>query len=226
MSDTTESHRDFRPDYWDPADPLTALIANVKGAKRREMIRDIVTGRARELVAERGGSQLLQAMMSEVMDDLLVDELEDPGELSGIHPHFLGGEFLPTYESGEVEIARITLRSTTMDVVAIRARRPGGRISYGVVDEYSNDFTFEPEHSEQSLTFGEMIQFIDSIDEPDTQGTRRGQGYVNWIRDSYVEFGAEPDNMSDFVTVSSPFYPALQAYYEERAREWYVEQMM
>jgi len=222
MSDTPESHRDFRPDYWDPADPLTALIQNVKGAKRREMIEDIVTGRAREMAKQTGSDELTQAMLSEVSPGLLQDELEDPGQLSGIHPHFMGGEYLPSYDSGEVEIARITLESVTMDVIAIRARRADGRIHYRVVDEYETEFALESAKSKEPLTFGELLQLIDSIR---TEDTRPDQSYVDWIRDSNVEGGADPDAMRRFITVSSPFYPALESYYEGRAEAWYEQEM-
>jgi len=222
MSDTPESHRDFRPNYWDPADPLTALIQNVKGAKRREMIEDIVTGRAREMAKQTGGDELTQAILSEVLPGLLQDELEDPGQLSGIHPHFMGGEYLPSYDSGEVEIARITLESVTMDVIAIRARRVDGCIRYRVVDEYETGFALEFAKSKEPLTFGGLLQLIDSIR---TEMTRPDQSYVDWIRDSNIDGGADPDDMRHFITVNSPFYPELQSYYDGRAEAWYEEQM-
>ena len=84
MSETHESHTGSRPDYWDPADPLTALTQNVKGAKRREMVEDIVTGRAREMAKQTGSDELTQAMLSEVLPGLLQDELEDPGQHDGL----------------------------------------------------------------------------------------------------------------------------------------------
>ena len=53
-----------------------------------------------------------------------------------IHPSHLGGEFLPRLRKGEVEIARISLRSVTADQISLRARRLVGRIGYRIVDEY------------------------------------------------------------------------------------------
>jgi hypothetical protein len=56
-----------------------------------------------------------------------------------IHPAFMGGEYLPSNRAGEVEIARITIASTTQDVTCVYARKVGQRIHYRVVDEYSGD---------------------------------------------------------------------------------------
>ena len=40
-----------------------------------------------------------------------------------IHPTNMGGEYLPPLREGEVEIARISLESTTADQISVRARR-------------------------------------------------------------------------------------------------------
>ena len=47
----------------------------------------------------------------------------------------MGGEYLPPLRKGEVEIARISLESTTDDQISIRARRGRERIRCRVVDE-------------------------------------------------------------------------------------------
>jgi hypothetical protein len=55
---------------------------------------------------------------------------------SGIHPAWMGGEYLPNREAQEVEIARITIASTTQDVTCVYAKRGKSRIYYRIVDEY------------------------------------------------------------------------------------------
>jgi len=101
---------DYRPEsYWEEEDVLTTLLRNVKGTQRRRMIRDYYEeGRIEELEEE-------------LARDTLTEESRDA--LGKIHPVFMGGEYLPDYLPGEVEIARIELRSTTADVISIRARR-------------------------------------------------------------------------------------------------------
>jgi hypothetical protein len=53
----------------------------------------------------------------------------------------LGGQFIPPYLTGEVEIARICLQSTTSDVISLRARPLPERIAYRIEDEYRGVFT-------------------------------------------------------------------------------------
>lgn len=109
---------DFRPkSFWPAAsDPLTAIIRNVEGQNRRQMIRDYY---AAGKVVELG-------------DELLKDSLDDESRkrLGRIHPTFMGGEYLPDYGRQEVEIARIALASTISDVISLRPRPSGSRIKY------------------------------------------------------------------------------------------------
>jgi hypothetical protein len=51
----------------------------------------------------------------------------------------MGGEYLPDLKQDEVEIARITIASTTQDVTSVFARRGKHRIYYRVVDEYGGE---------------------------------------------------------------------------------------
>src|SRR5262245_45038225 len=96
----------FRPaTYWDTPD---ALLANIKGEQRRQLIQHA----------------LAIADAEELETWLLQDELTDEErELVGrIHPLLMGGEYLPDYQPGEVEIARVALQSTTGDVISVGAR--------------------------------------------------------------------------------------------------------
>jgi hypothetical protein len=103
----------FRPESFRTAasDPLAAILRNVKGGNRREMIRDYY---------EAG-------KLDELSNELLSDSLNEEVRISlgKIHPIFMGGEYLPNYGRQEVEIARIALASTTSDVVSLRVRPTG-----------------------------------------------------------------------------------------------------
>ena len=104
----------FQPlSYWEIAvSPLELALRNVKGTRRREMIRDFYE----------------QGRLDQLVPVLAADELsdEDREVLGAIHPSFMGGEYLPGYRRNEVEIVRIELDSTTSDVISLRAR-PIGR---------------------------------------------------------------------------------------------------
>src|ERR1022692_3038558 len=132
----------FRPGtYWSDADPLSAILRNVKGENRRQMIRDYwKAGRLDEL------------------DSALLRDEADEGtrdRLGKIHPSFMGGEYMPGYLPLEVEIVRICLQSTTSDVISLRARPTGKAIAYRVVDEYDATFTLPITGSPLPLTRSE-----------------------------------------------------------------------
>jgi hypothetical protein len=82
IMESREESRDleFRPEsYWDPGDPLTALIQNVTGEKRREMITDIVTRRLVDRMREAGdpNADLAEAFLGEVSPGLMEDVLDE-----------------------------------------------------------------------------------------------------------------------------------------------------
>ena len=75
---------------------------------------------------------------------------------------FMGGEFLPGFRSGEVEIARVSIKSTTYDVNSIRAKMGGTRIRYRFYDEYDGETTTgkTSRTSIRPLTLGELLDFM------------------------------------------------------------------
>ena len=90
--------------------------------------------------------------------DLIEDELigaevsyDLRNSLGAIHPHLMGGEYLPSYLEGETEIARIELQSTTSDVISIRARGQDGIIHYRIVDEYNGEFILSTETGPKTI---------------------------------------------------------------------------
>lgn len=196
----------FRPaSYWDDPDPLSAVLRNVTGENRRHMITDYwKSGRLDELSPE-----------------LLRDEPErgTVTRLGGIHPSFLGGEFLPPYLPGEVEIARICLRSTTSDVISLRARPVPDGIAYRIEDEYHGKFTLPIPLSERPLTLAELItQFVDGhLEELDWPG-----GLALGYNNMNVEF-SELERLRHFTRISSPIYRQLEGHFEHVFEEWVAE---
>ncbi|MGZ8399612.1 MAG: hypothetical protein ACXWWN_11305 [Gemmatimonadales bacterium] len=207
----------FRPQsYWDPADPLTAILGNIKGENRRQMARDFISGSAPELLGE-------------IDSDLLADSL-DHGirrELGSLHPSWMGGEYLPDYLPGEVEIARIVLASVTQDIISVRARRRrgGSRILYRIVDEYQdepeNRFTCRPQSSVRPLSLFELIGLIDHVGHADLNPDRLS------LTDRLLELqeGSSPADLVDFVTVESELYPDLSVHYRWKAQAWVEEKV-
>ena len=209
MPNSKDFQWDFRPEtYWDNA--LSGL-ANIKGEQRRRMV---------EGALRTGKFELLPP--SFLSDDLSHDERRFRGAM---HPTLLGGEFLPEYLSDEVEIARLSLDTTTWDVYQVRAQTDAdGRIHYRVVDEdesWENGLIrVSPESSEKPFTFGEMVSFIDNIEIGDWEGN-----FTNGLRDEYYflgkKFGEKLEELINFVRVSSLYYTELESWYDAEALEWY-----
>ena len=200
----------FRPDsYWDPADPITAIVANITGELRRNAVRAALEGDPVMGASIDGDHEALADHLSE----------ERRTVQGAVHPWCMGGEYLPPYLPGEVEIARISMMSVTMDVIAVRARRHGGRIDYRAVDEYEGGSIrpLPPRSSRRPLTFRRLVRLIDAIQ---TECCAPGQSAIEEILDTNLCDRSKLERMEWFITVSSEFYPQLQAFYEQRAREW------
>lgn len=226
MPEKTKYNIAFRPEsYW--ADPVQMLLANIKGEHRHR--------KALELIRERQ----LDALEEWLLSENLSPELRD---IAGrIHPMFMGGEYLPDCDHGQVEIARVSLDSTTADVISIRANRDGDGINYQIVDEYESEFEFAPTGSKEPLNLGELISLIDSVKfSSEDEDMRRPKGLTNSFRESNLQsYTCHWDSklerniyytdeslykgalkLVDFVTVSSNFYPELAFWYCEEAQEW------
>ena len=197
----------FRPQsYWEESDPLSAILRNVTGENRRQMITDYwKAGRLEELDPK-----------------LLQDETDNESRmrLGPIHPSFMGGEYLPSYQPGEVEIARICLQSTTSDVITLRARPVPNGIAYRVEDEYEGEFVLPILFSEQPLTLEELIrQFEDGrLKELDWDGGL-ALGYNNMNADG----GSDCEGLRHFTHIGSTIYRQLTTHFENVFDHWVKE---
>lgn len=206
----------FRPKtYWDNAGNG---FATIKGEMRRRII---------ENAFAKGKIDFLPS-------SVFSDELSDDERLltTTIHPSFMGGEYLPTYLPGEVEIARVALASVMWDVMCILARvGSDGLIYYRIVDEYQEDeegrYIYDPKSSQLPLTLGEIVSLMDNavLKEDYNLGYK---GLTFWREHNYDIIGPgkiELEELVNFVTVSSFFYPGLELWYEIEAAEWFTSHL-
>ena len=197
---------DFRPEsYWDDSDPLAAILRNVTGENRRQMITDYWNaGRLEELDPE-----------------LLQDEPDESSRirLGQIHPSFMGGEYLPSYLPGETEIARICLQSTTSDVIALRARPVPDGIAYQLVDEYESKFSLPIATSSEPLTLAEVVnQFEDGgFTEQD------GEGGLELSFNKMNAGSGDFENLQHFTRITSTCYHQLEEHFESVFEDWVDE---
>jgi hypothetical protein len=124
----------------------------------------------------------------------------------------MGGEYLPYYLPGEVEIARISLESTTADVISLRARLAAGKLRYRIVDEYDTSYLARPAESARPLTLGELIDMIECASGDGMES------FVDALRRNSDPDGEDPDAALSFVSVTSDFYPDVGNYYAQPAQ--------
>lgn len=193
------SSMSYRPyDYFGRQDMQTTLMTHVKGTVRRNALR----------------AALEAGEVSEVPDSIKSAALSDSARqmISSIHPSFMGGEYLPTAKSEELEIARISIKSTTGDVTSLYARQVGRRIAYRVVDEYGGDCLSErtTRTSIKVLTMGQLIEFFLGA----------------W--DLYVcldcNFEDDLEGMLRFFRGESEFYPCFDATLRDLVRQKFTRQ--
>ena len=178
------------------------------------MVRDMLT-------AEGEKREAYDALLGPIEDEVLEERAGDAfvRSLNLLHgPSWLGGEYLPDLSEREVEIARVVLASTTMDVFSVRACLIDGGYAYRVVDEYATRFRVTPGTSTRPLTLGELVALLDGIEreelEPDGRPFVEAWWWQQW------ESGDGPEECTAFAWVESEQYPGLGAYYGERARAW------
>ena len=140
-------------------------------------------------------------------------DVKDPAVKAG----FIGGDPLPAFRPSEVEIARISLASTTWDVISIRARPSSRGVSYRVMDDFDMELSYRPKSSRKPLRLGQLIGLLDSITNEDGDSFSPAA-----ILDSQepCDDEAELETDSTFVTVTSEFYPDLQPWYRGEAERW------
>ena len=192
---------DFRPkSYWGPQSLASYFGSHITGELRRQAAKNEASS----------GSHL--AVPTEPTLDSTARSIQ-----GAIHPWLMGGEYLPPLRPDEVEIARVTLRSVTMDVFSIRARRSGERIYFRLVDEYMEQepperFVVKPRWAKNPLSMRQVISIIDE------------NGLIDDYRDLNFD-GTNADEIFNFATASSEFYPELAAYFDHQNEKWLEDQI-
>lgn len=140
--------KSYRPaNYFWAYDRGIRLASNIKGAERKALY---------ERLLKEGDSGACDEIF--MQPSLTVEQRR----MANTHPAFMGGEYLPDCDPNEVEIARITIASTTQDVTCVYAKRVSGGIDYRVVDEYEG-MTLDDESTHRTtepLTLSELVQFF------------------------------------------------------------------
>jgi hypothetical protein len=123
----------------------------------------------------------------------------------------MGGEYLPNREAQEVEIARITIASTTQDVTCVYAKRGASRIHYRVVDEYEN-MTLD-ERTRTSLRPLTLIELFDFF--------IKGWDLFCCLEANFGDHGYNREEVQGFIVdASSSFYAEFGDLVTQRVDIW------
>ncbi len=190
---------EYRPNsYFWASEKGIGLLSDIKGAERRRLYaRALEEGNERAIPVE-----LSQAVLNE----------EDRQDLGRIHPAFMGGEYLPTRSRQEVEIARITIASTTQDVTCVYARQVGNRIHYRVVDEYDGS-TLDGEGGRTSVKPLKLKELVDFF--------LKTWNLIACLDVNFEGDGYPRDRVHGFIVdASSSFYSEFGELVRARVDEW------
>lgn len=195
MPDMIKFDLDYRPaSYW-----VKRIGSTIKGELRRRYALD-------SLDRKIASTAILNESLTE----------EERAAATSFHPSMMRGEYLPDLLPDEVEIARVVMKSTMMDVISIRARKTKRRILYRIVTEYEDtpyqEYVVRPQTSSQPLTLRELISMMDGAVENGLVGNGR-QG-------NYEDGGMAAEDVYDFDAASSLFYPQHAGWYDATNDEW------
>lgn len=222
----------FRPtSYADFDDPVALALNGIKGQRRREMVRDMLT-------TEGEQRETFDALLGPIEDGILEEDAPE-GFVQNLNqsfgPSWLGGEYLPNLGRGEAEIARIVIQSVLLDVYSVRARFTGSIYHYRFVDEDGGRYRIRPRTSKRPLTLRKLVHLIDTVrwgedDDPVVEESQleKDEDDIDYDQYPWVEgwwwqqwHYEEPlEECTDFARVESEQYPDLANYYEERAAVW------
>ena len=201
---------EWRPaTYWQPLPSDEDLIARIKGARRRELLRDaLATGNFAGI------------------DPSVLRETLSVGERRALlqgHPQLALGEYLPELEDsdlpeGEVEIARLYLASGIGNTISVRARRVGTEMLLRAVDEFEDRLSITPDRLDRPFTNTELLAAVKTLE-------WRGPlayGEVYWTRE--LEAEGDVERAAEFISGDSEIYPAFAGYVDGDNQDWLAEQ--
>ena len=199
---------DYRPGfYFGPQDLKRFYKSRILGQMRGKMVSE-------EIDSGDCPPELMQSSLNPQLRK----------SLGFLHPHMMGGEYLPELGQKEIEICRVVLKSVTMDVYSLRVRKQKHRYVYRIVDEYSSDpYILCRKTSAHPLTMGQIIEILDTcrcINNEDEVGIVRC--HIEYLLHNDDD-DMEKEEILGFVTVESSFYPKLEEYYEDKKGMWYKE---
>ena len=190
----------YRPISYFSYKKLGIPVDEIKGAVRRHYVK-----------------QALQSGVYDLDPIFLKSKLSEDERciLSRIHPAFMGGEYLPDTDLEEVEIARITIASTTHDVACIYTSFKGDKYHYRIVDEYDGDTIegLKKKVSKKPLTLKVLMDFF-----------LKGWDIFCFLDLNFAHYNYDRDKVKVFIIeASSNFYSQFGDLLDQRIDDWLLK---
>ena len=121
-------------------------------------------------------------------------------------------------------IASIALPQTVHhDIILVKVRKTSGTYRYRIVADDGVTYPSNPKVSDHPLSLAELVAMIDGAsgagydDQP--------VGLTSVFRDENLENSPDdgPGAFLDFVVVTSKYYPELERWYKDEAKEWLAD---
>jgi hypothetical protein len=200
ISEDQQIDEGYRPaSYFGPVCLESHLLSTIKGAARRDIV----------AVMLADGQVSLPVGLAEPS---VPDHTRDAW--AAIDPKMMGGEYLPDRRGRELEIARITIQSTTQDVACVYASQGRGRIRYRVVDEY-DDGNLQGRGRRTSLrplTLGEVTDLL-----------AEAWDLIPLLEFNFYNEGRSLEDALEWFHGESAFYPDFDALLRSRVKAWWTE---
>ena len=87
-----------------------------------------------------------------------------------------------------------------------------------MVDEYDTEFHCNPDSSDEPLSLGEFIEFIDAVSCRDLWGP-----FSLAYNELNADVGTERRRLRHFTRINSDVYPQLSEHFEKVFEEWVAE---
>ena len=202
---------DFRPiSYWGLNTLSIHLLSSIKKEETRQRIKDFINNYGEHKLTNEN---FTKNKLNEE-ERIIIKKLE---------VHYSTEEYSSDKNDEiNVEIARLTMKSTLGDYISFRAKKNNNKITYSIVDEYEGIFEHSIKSSKRPLTFKEIIKLIDES----TSDSYMDYNYVygGARQSNYDDNDYDPEEYWDFETIDSNYYNQLYEWYNIQNYIWLINE--
>ncbi|MBY0488782.1 MAG: hypothetical protein K2R93_02965 [Gemmatimonadaceae bacterium] len=205
-----------------------AAVQNIVGEVRREAVH--------QRLSERRAAPAIPSWM---LEDRLPRRRRDAWVANDPVGH-TGGEFLPPYRQGEMELARLVVATSPAIVISLRGRMLDMRFctarlrerwgwpfwySHRVVGEGETRYACSHEEVAEPLSLLDVILLLDNVRAPHLPDLSRRMPFPEALLLECIDARAGHAAPHELLRISSVVYPELGAFYRTRLSWWVAQHL-